>query len=198
MWHFILLPLVMIALDYFKKPIDRLYFQRPLRPLVGVRNTLVDMLMYKPFHEVDDYPGLWRMRLNFRGIRDSYFKRNGKAKRYYFHDMDSWFEKNDAYYYHKLEDFPEIDDIVKSIPCAKGGMIAVMDGPVKIPPHRAESNMLLRYHMTIEGTSTLDTEYETHEHAEGEDFIFDHARYHEVEKTTSDRRVVLILDVKRF
>lgn len=73
-----------------------------------------------------------------------------------------------------------------------------MDGPTKIPPHRAESNMLLRYHMTIEGTSTLDTEYDTHEHTEGQDFIFDHARYHEVEKTTSDRRVVLILDVKRF
>jgi aspartyl/asparaginyl beta-hydroxylase (cupin superfamily) len=84
------------------------------------------------------------------------------------------------------------------IPCVAGGMIAVMDGPITIPPHRAEHNLYLRYHLTLEGTSTLDTEYMTHEHKVGEDFVFDHSRYHKVEKTTDDRRIVVILDIKRF
>jgi hypothetical protein len=156
------------------------------------------MLMYKPVYEVDNYPGLWRMRLYFTEIRDSYRNNVDNAHKYYFHDMDAWFENNNNYYYYKIEDFPEINEIVKSIPCVSGGMIAVMDGPITIPAHRAESNILLRYHLTIEGTSTLDTDYDTHEHKPGQDFLFDHARYHKVDKTSSDKRVVLILDVKRF
>jgi aspartyl/asparaginyl beta-hydroxylase (cupin superfamily) len=36
-----------------------------------------------------------------------------------------------------------------------------------------------------------------HEHREGEDFLFDHAKYHEVVKRGQGRRVVLILDVYR-
>jgi hypothetical protein len=31
-----------------------------------------------------------------------------------------------------------------------------------------------------------------------EEFIFDHARYHELVKTSEQRRVVLILDIHRF
>ena len=34
-------------------------------------------------------------------------------------------------------------------------------------------------------------------HEDGEDILFDHARYHELIKTDEGRRVVLILDVHR-
>ena len=36
-----------------------------------------------------------------------------------------------------------------------------------------------------------------HVHKEGEDILFDHARYHELVKTEDGRRVVLILDIHR-
>ena len=98
----------------------------------------------------------------------------------------------------KIEDFPLIKRCIDKIPRVVGGVISVMEGPMTIPPHRAEHNLYLRYHLTLEGTSTLDTEYETHEHKPGEDLLFDHSRYHMVKKTTDDRRIVLILDVKRF
>lgn len=194
----LLFPVVMIAFDYFKNPIDRLYFNKPLRPLVGIRNTLIDMLFHKPFYYSSDFGGLAILKLYYKELRDSVLSKMDNTKKYYFHDEDSWFERNHTYYYHKLDDFPLITECVKRIPCIAGGIIAVMDGPITIPPHRAEHNLYLRYHLTLEGTSTLDTEYQTHEHKPGEDFVFDHARYHKVEKTTSDRRIVLILDIKRF
>ena len=31
--------------DFMIDPIDRLYFQNPWRPLVGIRNTLIDLLL---------------------------------------------------------------------------------------------------------------------------------------------------------
>lgn len=194
----LLFPIVLIAFDYFKNPIDRLYFRKPLRPLVGMRNTIIDMLLYKPFYHAQDFSDVWILRLYHREMLEAIYEGMEKAKKYYFHDDDAWFEKTDKYYYYKLEDFPLIKKRVDMMPSVVGGMVAVMDGPITIPPHRAEHNLYLRYHLTLEGTSTLDTEFETHEHKAGEDFVFDHSRYHKVEKTTDDRRIVLILDIKRF
>jgi hypothetical protein len=195
---YLLIPIVFIAFDYFKNPIDRLYFHKPLRPLVGIRNTLLDMLLYKPFYHPNDFNDLWILKLYHREILDSVYSGMKNVKKYYFHDDDKWFDETEKYYYYKLEDFPLIKSRMDKIPCVVGGMIAVMEGPMHIPPHRAEHNLYLRYHLTLEGTSTLTTEYETHEHKAGEHMIFDHSRYHKVEKTTDDRRIVLILDIKRF
>ena len=194
----LLFPIVLVAFDYFKNPIDRLYFRKHLRPLVGIRNTLIDMLFHKPFYHPSDFSDLWILRLYHREMKEAVYEGMKTAKKYYFHDDDPWFEKNDDYYFYKIEDFPIIKERIDKMPSVVGGMIAVMDGPMTIPPHRAEHNMYLRYHLTLEGTSTLDTEYATHEHKVGEDMLFDHSRYHKVEKTTHDRRMVLILDIKRF
>jgi hypothetical protein len=194
----VLLPLVFIAFDYFKNPIDRLYFHKPLRPFVGMRNTLVDALFYRPFYYSSDFCGLDILKLYYIELRDAVLSKVNTLEKHYFHDDDAWFEKNENYYYYKLSDIPEIKKRVEMTPCVAGGMIAVMDGPIIIPPHRAEHNLYLRYHLTLEGTSTLDTEFMAHEHKAGDDFVFDHARYHKVEKTTSDRRIVLILDIRRF
>jgi len=53
-----MIPLILLLKDYCKNPIDRLYFQRPLRPLVGIRNSLVDLFFYKLYYSVDDFTGL--------------------------------------------------------------------------------------------------------------------------------------------
>jgi hypothetical protein len=193
-----MIPIMLLLQDYFKNPIDRLYFQRPLRPLVGIRNSLIDLFFYKPHYSVNDFSGLWRIQKHFFDIKNEYDTVYKNAKKYHFHDLDPWFVYNETYYYHKISDFPKTDAFLKTIPCIERAMIAVMEGPISIPAHRTESNLQLRYHLTLEGTSNLDTEYEFHKHEPGEYILFDHARYHSVEKIDSGKRVVLILDINRF
>jgi hypothetical protein len=197
MW-FLVIPFVLLLNDYCKNPIDRLYFQKPLRPLIGIRNSLVDLFFYKPHYSVDDFPGLWRVQKHFFDIKDEYDGLHKNAQKWYFHDLDPWFDRNEKYYYYKIHDFPNIYAFLKSIPCVDHAMIAVMEGPMSISAHRAESNLQLRYHLTLEGTSNLNTEFEFHKHEPGEDILFDHARYHSVDKTDEGKRVVLILDINRF
>ena len=102
-----------------------------------------------------------------------------------------------------IEHFPILYGLIKQISCTRNfagrAAFAVVDGPMTIAPHRAESNELLRYHLTIQGYGdcTLYTESGSHVHVDGDDFIFDHARYHELVKTGPGRRVVLILDINR-
>ena len=197
MW-FLMIPLILLLNDYCKNPIDRLYFQRPLRPLVGIRNSLVDLFFYKPHYSVDDFIGLWRVQKHFFDIKNEYDTLYKNKQKYYFHDLDPWFEYNQNYYYYKIHDFPKLYAFLKSIPCVDHAMIAVMEGPMSISAHRAESNLQLRYHLTLEGTSNLTTEFDIHQHKPGEDILFDHARYHSVDKTDEQKRVVLILDINRF
>jgi len=197
MW-FLLLPFVFIFQDYIKNPIDKLYFQKPLRPLVGIRNSVIDLFFHKPHYSVDDFTGLWCVQKHFYDISDEYNALYKNTKKYYFHDLDPWFERNENYYYHKIKDFPKTHAFLKSIQCVDNAMISVMEGPATIPAHRAESNLQLRYHLTLEGTSNLDTEYEFHKHEPGEHILFDHARYHRVDKFDDKKRVVLIVDINRF
>ena len=106
----LLFPIVLVALDYFKNPIDRLYFRKPLRPLVGMRNTIIDILFHKPFYHPSDFSDLWILRLYHREMKAAVYDGMKSAKKYYFHDEDSWFEKNDDYYFYKIEDFPVIKE----------------------------------------------------------------------------------------
>ena len=202
MWSVLLASVGLILHDYLKSPIDLLYFNNPRRPLIGIRNALLDILLYASEYSVREYPGLWLIKLHHQKIRKEFEKVSKTVKKHMFHDLDPWFEKNDDYYFYKVEDFPDLKKLVDLIPSIhkETALFAVMDGPMAIPPHRAETNLLLRYHLTIKGGGdcTLYTERGPHQHRDGEDFLFDHARYHEVTKTGNDRRVVLILDVKRF
>lgn len=199
MWWIASVPFALVAWDYCKPPMDVLYFQNPWRPLVGMRNTLVDIFCgqreYHPF-------ALWEIGFNFGKIRRCFFEHEGGVTKHYFHDKDAWFPKNDKYYYYNVCDFPLIQNIINKIPSVdkETGVIAVIEGPMHIPAHRAESNLQLRYHMTLEGDGdcTLYTWTHEHVHETGEEFMFDHAKYHSVEKLGSSRRVTLILDVNRF
>jgi hypothetical protein len=200
MWYIALVPVALVLCDYLKAPIDRLYFQKPSRLLLGMRNTLVDIMMYRYNYYVEDFAGLWLIKANYRNIVREF--KEVDAPRHYFHDLSPWFEHNEKYYYHKVKDYPYLREIIKMIPSvdSESAMFAVIEGPMKIHPHRAESNIQLRYHLTIEGDDScvLKTESGDHTHLPGEEFIFDHARYHELVKTSEQRRVVLILDIHRF
>lgn len=202
MWWLLLVPTFLVLNDYMKSPIDKLYFQNSLRPLIGMRNTLIDMIDWCSEYSVKNYPGLWLVKLHYDKIRKEFDEVSKSTEKYLFHELDPWFDVNPNYYYYKVEDFPLLKGLIDQIACIdkETAVFAVMDAPMSIAPHRAETNLLLRYHLTIEsgGDCTLYTERGAHEHKEGEEFLFDHARIHGVVKHGTQRRVVLILDVKRF
>lgn len=201
MW-FLTVTLIFIVYDFMKLPIDVLYFQNYMRPLVGIRNTIIDIFMYKSKYNVYDFSGLWKVKANFEFITRNYEENVSNAKKHYFHDLDKWFIKNKRYYYYKVSDFPQIQQILEEIPCVDKttAMFAVMDAPIIIPAHKAESNTQLRYHMTIKSGKDckLMTHNQTHVHNIGDEIIFDHSRYHKVVKTGYHRRVTLILDIDRL
>ena len=82
MW-FLMIPILLILNDYLKSPIDRLYFQRPLRPLVGIRNSLVDLFFYKLHYSVDEYTELSRVQKHFCSISSAIDVLNRKTLKYY-------------------------------------------------------------------------------------------------------------------
>ena len=198
MWSLILIPMVLVLHDYLKAPIDRMYFNNPRRIMVGMQNTVVDILSMVSTPEI---PGLWLIKAHYDKIRREFLEVSSVVERHLFHELDPWFDKNDGYYFYKVEDFPILKSLVDQIPSIhkETALFAVIDGPMTIAPHRAETNLLLRYHLTIEGGGdcTLYTGRGPHKHREGEDFLFDHAKYHELVKTGNGKRVVLILDVHR-
>jgi hypothetical protein len=199
---FLWIPIILLLYDYLKPPIDTLYFSNPLRPIVGIRNSIIDLFMYKSFYNVYDFPGLWKVKANFETIKTTFEQNVDKVPKYYFHKLDKWFKKNKKYYYYKVSDFPEIQKIIDEIPCVDKttGVFAVMDAPMCIPPHRAESNTQLRYHLTIKSgrDCVLHTPNKRHTHFPGHEILFDHSRYHKVTKRGYMKRVTLILDVNRF
>jgi len=202
MWYLTLLPVLLVGHDYMKVPIDSLYFTNWRRPLVGMRNTVIDILMHAPRYSVWEFKGLHLIKRHYHEIRKEFEDVSKTLQKTPFHDVDPWFEKNDGYYRYTFDAFPKLKSLIRQIPCIleETASFAVMEGPVTIPPHRAETNHLLRYHITIlgDGDCTLYTANGPHVHHEGEAFVFDHSRYHEVVKTGYGKRVVLILDVKRF
>jgi len=202
MWYLTLIPILLIGHDYMKAPIDNLYFNNWRRPFIGMRNTFIDVLMHSPEYSVWQFKGLHLIQKHYRDIRKEFEDVSKTLDKTMYHDLDVWFDKNDNYYQYRFNNFPKLKSLIKQIPCIleETASFAVMEGPMTIPPHRAETNALLRYHLTImgDGDCTLYTENGPRVHTEGEAFIFDHSRYHEVTKTGPSKRVVLILDIKRF
>ena len=202
MWTLALVPILLVIHDYMKLPIDRLYFSNWRRPFIGMRNTFIDILMHRPNYSIWGFKGLYLIKMHYKQLRKEFEEISKTLKKRVYHDIDPWFEKNDKYYKYSFEHFPKLKSLIKQIPCIEEetASFAVVEGPMTIAPHRAETNHLLRYHLTIigDGDCTLYTERETHVHRDGEDFLFDHSRYHEMIKTGDSKRVVLILDVKRF
>lgn len=201
MWSLIVIPIFLVFLDYYKAPIDRLYFNNPRRPLIGIRNTFRDIIHYFDENKIEKYPGLLLLKLHYQKIREEFDEISPKLLKEFQHDKDKWFEKNEGYYHYEVCNFPLLNSLIKQIPCinSETAMFFVIDGPMSLAPHRAESNEFLRYQLTIhgDGDCTLYTEKGEFIQNEGEDFLFDHGRYHELVKTGKGRRVLLSLDIYR-
>jgi hypothetical protein len=137
MWPLILVPVGLVLHDYLKAPIDRLYFQNPRRPLVGMRNTIIDILTGFSNYRVLDHPGLWLIKFHFRKIQKEFGKVSKKLEKQYFHDLDPWFEKNERYYFYRAENFPLLKNLIDQIPCInkETALFAVVEGPMTIAPH---------------------------------------------------------------
>lgn len=193
--------LVAIAYDYFKSPVDVLYFQRSLRPVVAIRNFLYDLFLSRHYYRVRDFPGLWMVMAHFNDICEEYYLGEAHVKKTFFHDDDPWFEWNPDYYFIKVQEFPKLHALLKTIPCVEDdGIIAVMESPMQLPPHRAETNIQLRYQLVLQGTtkSVLHTQTGDYSQNTREEILFDHALEHSVSNTGSGRRVVLLLNIKRL
>lgn len=199
MWFGI--PTLMVLYDYMKLPIDTLYFQNPKRPFIGIANTFRDLVHTGTQCKVANFPGLMLVRLHFEKIKAEFEAVHPTLEKRYYHDVSPWFDDNWDYYFYRVKDFPLLNSLLKQIPCVNTEVaaFAVSDKPMRLHPHRAESNRLLRYHITIKsgGKCVLHTEEGSHAHEEGEDFLFDHSRYHELVKEGLGTRVVLILDINR-
>jgi len=158
--------------------------------------------MHRRTYSHADFYRLWKVKGNFWKIRHEFLEIFQTTQRYYFHDLDTWFSKNDKYYYYKAKDFPKLYALLTSIPCVDEdtALFSVIEGPLTIPPHKAESNTQLRYHLTLESGKDciLETEYDHHVHLAGEEFLFDHSRYHALQKLGHARRITLILDIRRY
>jgi hypothetical protein len=90
----ILVPFFLILHDYLKSPIDRLYFRKPMRPLVGMRNTMVDIINWGSKCSVNNHPGLWLVKAHFDKIREEFKEVSKTAETHLFHELDPWFEVN--------------------------------------------------------------------------------------------------------
>ena len=203
MWLVVAMFLFLLFLkDYFKPPRDLLYFQNPWRPIIGIRNSLIDLFYYRSEYNVRDHAGLSKIKENFLMIRDEFKKVSPSVEKKFMHDLDPMFDKTQNYYALECDQFPRTYELIKSIPCVDLEMthFLVIEGPLYLVPHRAEFNHLLRYQMTIEGTkhSYIETEYGRFHHDEGQEFLFDHSRIHSLSKHDMSKRVVLCLNIKRF
>src|SRR6056300_530333 len=97
MWYLTLIPILLIGRDYMKAPIDNLYFNNWRRPFIGMRNTLIDVLMHSPEYSVWQFKGLHLIQKHYRDIRKEFEDVSKTLDKTMYHDLDVWFDKNDKY-----------------------------------------------------------------------------------------------------
>lgn len=204
--YIVFLVILLILFDFFKRPIDILYFNNPYRVLYGIKNSLIDLVFYKKYYNVSDYKNLDVLHLNYNKIKNEFIELHNHLPKKYFHDKDKWFENNNRYFYYEGKHFPYLKSLIETIPSTKidNVLFSVMIDEYNLPIHKAESNDKLRYQLTILNTSRnnhsswLETEYGKYYHKEGDHILFDHSRAHAAFKLDKGMRVVLIINVNRF
>lgn len=195
---------LMILWDFLKQPIDLLYFQKPLRPFVGLLNTLTDILMYRDRYRIEDYPNLEILHKNFFRIKEEFQKVSKVSKKTFCHEYDPFLPKSSEYYSYDCKDFPYTWSLLKQIPSAnlENARFNVIDGEYSLPSHKGDTNVALVYNMTVEGDpdSYLEifdgTRYPYIENVPG--VLYDHSLKHSVTKNGIKRRTILFLNINRW
>jgi beta-hydroxylase len=96
---------------------------------------------------------------------------------------------------------PETAACLDRIPGLESAMFSILAPGKHIPRHRGVTRALLRCHLGLvvprSGTCEMDVDGRRVRWREGEAFVFDDSRPHEVWNDTDEERVVLLLDVRR-
>ena len=91
--------------------------------------------------------------------------------------------------------------LIESLPNVHLAMFSILEPGVRILPHHGPARFCLRYHLALkvpkETGCKIRVRCTDYEWKEGEDVMFDDTFLHDVENLTSQRRIVLFLDVER-
>jgi beta-hydroxylase len=150
-----------------------------------IRNELDEVLKnienIPKFHEVD-------------GLQKGISAKDGVAWRtFIIKGFNAWLP-------HNAEQVPETTKLLEQLPRVSLAMFSIIDGGKHIPPHFGFFKSVLRYHLGMlipEGECYILVGGEKYSWTEGEHVLFDDTYRHEVWNKTSERRVVLFLDVLR-
>jgi ornithine lipid ester-linked acyl 2-hydroxylase len=91
--------------------------------------------------------------------------------------------------------------LLKELPNVTLAMFSILDAGKRIPPHFGFNKMVYRYHLALivptDGDCWIRVGSERYRWKEGQGVLFDDTYVHEVWNNTTQRRVVLFLDVTR-
>lgn len=103
--------------------------------------------------------------------------------------------------------FPKTLELMKNIPDCSLIMFSILESGQKIIPHKGYNKGIYRYHLTLHSPTDNENcwirianennEIYQHNWESGKDFAFDDTWLHWVQNDTTERRVVLFLDIKR-
>jgi beta-hydroxylase len=113
--------------------------------------------------------------------------------------MLHWYGKE---YTENLKQCPSTAQLLKLIPNMRVAMFSIMDGGNFVPAHRGPYRGALRYHLALETPRDQENCFiviggKKHVWKEGEGVLFDDTYEHYVMNNTTDRRIVLFLDIDR-
>jgi hypothetical protein len=194
--------LILINHDYSKQPIDNLYFYNFWRPLIGIKNSLYDLFLFKKKYNVKDFGDLFLLKkcekLILQEFNSLENKVSGKGLNFY----DPFESEKENYKLFNTKDFPFTHSLIKMIGNIDydSSFFYVADGPVELKPHKGDENSLLRYNLVLKGSKNaiLTTEFGEYPNNTGNEILFDHSRFHTFKKTDEGKRISLIVNVYRF
>ncbi len=184
-------------------PIDRLYFRKPERIFIGMKNSLIDLFFFKRFYDVKDFRNLYLFKKYEKEILNEFNSFEKEKRKYSTEELDPFEKQNvNNYYIVKAKDFPLTKLIIEmsGVVDLESAAFYVAKGPMELKAHKGDSNSVLRYHLTLKGSeeTILTTEFGTYPNTTGHELLFDHSRYHKLIKTDHKERISLIVNVFRF
>ena len=100
-----------------------------------------------------------------------------------------------------VEQCPKTVEIIKSLKNVTGVYFSILDAGKHIPAHNGPYKGILRYQLALSvpksGVCQIFVDNTAYSWTEGEGVLFDDTYIHEVKNETSEKRIALLLDVRR-
>jgi beta-hydroxylase len=161
------------------------------------------------FYDVEQFPGVHRVRDSWRTIRSEY-EENVRQGRDHMVDVFNpagpeirgWRSVNFQTYrwlFHRARRaFPTTLRLLDAVPGLSSAFINVLDPQAAIPAHQGDSNAIVRFHLGLDvpsGDCAVQVGDETRACGNGALLAFCDAHPHASWNRTAERRVVLVFDV---